>query len=270
MELKTRLSPLRGKSRLNIDFQNDVIRDVVIVQEGLAKGHGAWVDAKFVKQIARQGNAKGTIKSRFGHPNMCNNSLGDFIGVYSNFSTREVDGKTQALADLHLDRKVADKSPKYDKSIVDYILNFANENPDMFGNSIVFSATLEDRQVKENGEKIKKTFFVLSENGFTASDIVDDPAATDGLFSEYNIAAQITEFLAVNDFDFDQFEQVLENESFVKFVDMLLSNHKISHRILSMIANNKTAYGQFKENILSNQDQELDINRVTEMLDDKY
>jgi len=143
-----RLSPLRGAGKLNVDFANDVIKDVVIVQEGEAKGHGVWLDSKFINDIAKQGASLSGIKSRFGHPNMCGNSLGDYLGEFQNFSSRRQLGKMQAIADLHLDRSIADKSPKYDKSLTDYILQFASTKPEMFGNSIVFSGTQEERKVE--------------------------------------------------------------------------------------------------------------------------
>ncbi len=257
-----RLAATRGAGVPRVDFENDIIRDVVLVQEGVAKGHGVWLDAKFVNDISKQGNESVKTKSRYGHPNMCGNSLGDYLGTYQNFSTRRQGGKTQAIADLHLDRKVADRSPKYDKSIVDYILNFADSNPDMFGNSIVFSGTPEERKVEEDGKKIYKTFMTLNKKGFSASDIVDDPAATDGMFSEFNIANQITEFVKLNNVDLGQFDDLLTNDSFVKFTEMLLSNPKISHRILSIVTNNKEIYQEFKSKI---NDDEIDIDALIEL-----
>ena len=85
---QSRLAAVRGAGKINVDFENDVINDVVIVQEGIAKGHGVWLDAQFVKDIAFQGNELGEVKSRFGHPNMCGNSLGDYLGVFKNFRTK--------------------------------------------------------------------------------------------------------------------------------------------------------------------------------------
>lgn len=255
---KTRLAALRGLGIGNVDFENDIINDVVIVQEGMAKGHGVWLDAKFISDIAFQGNENSPIKSRFGHPNMCGNSLGDYLGVYKDFRVREFKGKTQAIANLHLDRTVADKSPKYDKSLIDYVLNFANKNPDMFGNSIVFSGKSEDRKVEVDGKKIAREYMILSKKGFTASDIVDDPAATEGMFSEYNIANSITEFIQLNNVDLGQFDSLLENDAFAKFTEMLLSNPKISHRILSIITNNKEIYQNFKSKIVTDKDVDLD------------
>lgn len=257
-----RLTPLRNQSNIRVDFENDIIHDVVIVQEGEAKGHDVWLDAKFISDIAIQGNALGEVKSRFGHPQMCGNSLGDYIGVFKNFSTREEDGIIQTIADLHLDRAVADKSPKYDKSIVDYILSFANKSPDMFGNSIVFSGKSETRKVKEDGRSIKKDFMILSDKGFSASDIVDDPAATSGMFSEYNIASAVTEFMMLNNVDLGQFDELLNNESFTKFAAMLLDNPKISHRILNIVLNNEDIYKEFKQKI---NNRPIDVNKLIEL-----
>jgi hypothetical protein len=261
MELK-RLTPIRGAGSANVDFDSDIIRDVVIVQEGEAKGHEVWLDARFVNDIAKQGKALGSVKSRFGHPNMCGSSLGDYIGTFQNFSTRTNEGVRQAIADLHLDRVVADKSPKYDKSITDYILNFANSQPDMFGNSIVFSGTGEERKVREGDKKITKTFMILSEGGFSASDIVDDPAATSGMFSEFNIASAVTDFMQLNNVDLGQFDELLQNDSFTKFAEMLLSNPKIAHRILNIVLNNESVYQEFKEKI---NNKPIDIAKLIEL-----
>lgn len=263
MELN-RLTPLRGAGKINVDFANDVIKDVVIVQEGEAKGHGVWLDSKFINDIAKQGALiTGGVKSRFGHPNMCGNSLGDYLGTFQNFSSRRQGGIMQAIADLHLDRSIADKSPKYDKSLTDYVLHFAADQPDMFGNSIVFSGIQEERKVKENGEEVKKIFMILSEDGFSASDIVDDPAATSGMFSEYNIANQVTQFLQTSEIDINQFDELLNNNAFSKFAEMLLKNPKISHRILSIVLTNAEIYQEFKNKI--NNGDSIDLDQVAEM-----
>lgn len=266
MEL-SRLTPIRGAGALNVDFTNDIIKDVVIVEEGEAKGHGVWLDSQFIVDIATQGQLNnGGIKSRFGHPNMCGNSLGDYIGVFKNFSHRIKDDKFQAIGDLHLDRAVADKSPKYDKSLVDYILQFAYSNPDMFGNSIVFSGAQEDRKVDVDGKKVNRTFMKLVNGGFSASDIVDDPAATSGMFSEYNIANQVTEFLKNAELDISQFDELLDNKAFNSFAEMLLNNPKISHRILNIVLNNQKIYKEFKTKING---RSIDLNQVAEMFTNK-
>lgn len=261
MELR-RIKPLRGAGEPNVDFANDVIKNVVLVEEGEAKGHGVWLDAKFINDIAKQGAAAGEIKSRFGHPNMCSNSLGDYIGCFKNFSSRRQLGKMQAIADLHLDRSVADKSPKYDKSLTDYILQFAAERPNMFGNSIVFAGIEEERKVKEDGKEVKKAYMILTDNGFSASDIVDDPAATSGMFSEFNIANQVTEFIKNSEIDITQFDELLNNEAFSKFAELLLKNPKISHRILNIVLTNAEIYNEFKSKINGGP---IDLNQITEM-----
>jgi hypothetical protein len=86
------------------------------------------------------------------------------------------------------------------------------------------------------------------------------------MFSQYNIANQITEFVQLNDVDLGQFDELLTNESFVKFTEMLLSNPKISHRILNIITNNKEIYQEFKSKI---NDEPIDIEALTEMIKEK-
>lgn len=258
-----RLTPLRGAGSPNVDFANDTIKNVVLVQEGEAKGHNVWLDSKFVNDIAKQGASKDGVKSRFGHPNMCGNSLGDYLGTFQNFSSRRNMGVMQAVADLHLDRSVADKSPKYDKSLVDYVMQFAASNPDMFGNSIVFDGKTELRKIKEDGKEVSKNFMTLTEGGFSASDIVDDPAATSGMFSQFNISNQVTEFIRTSEIDINQFDELFNNDAFSKFAEMLLTNPKISHRILSILLTNRDIYEEFKTKI--NKGRSIDLNQVAEM-----
>ena len=63
-----------------------------------------------------------------------------------------------------------------------YVLDMAEKNPDMFGASIAFeiaeSVFLEE---EVEGQKVEKEYFRLKE--LRATDIVDEPAATNGLFS---------------------------------------------------------------------------------------
>lgn len=264
----SRLKPLRGAGTPNVDFDNDRINDVVIVETGMAKGHGVWLDEKFIRDVVSEGQDSAPIKSRYGHPNMCSNSLGDYIGAYENFRYREKDGKHQAIADLQLDRDVADKSPKYSKSLTDYILEFASKRPEMFGNSIVFSGIREERKVKdEKGEKVTRSFMVLKKGGFNASDVVDDPAATSGMFSEFNIANTVTEFLQNSELDVEQFESLLEDDAFIEFAEMLLNNHKVAHRILNIMVNKKEIVQEFKSKIEENK--EIDLAKVAAMFDEE-
>lgn len=143
-----------------------IIHGVAIVTEGEARGHGVYVDSKFLEDVAEQGNstARG-IKVRFGHPGFFGtDAVGTYVGRIKNF---RIEGET-VRGDLHLS-KVAKSSPKGD--FYSYILGMAENEPDMFGLSIAFDS---NGTYSVDG----KEFVVL--NKLHAVDIVDEPAANPG------------------------------------------------------------------------------------------
>jgi hypothetical protein len=184
-------------STANIDSENGVIRDIVIIQSGKDK-YGENFDGTFLKQIAHAGNAQPQgVKSRYGHPNMCDSSLGSFLGRYKNFRVgANADGKPVALADLHLD-STAKNSPK--GNLYDYVVEMTQKNSDMFGNSIVYMPDEPEliREKSESGNEVDVPYQRLK--SFLASDLVDSPAATDSLFKDTDdFAALATNFLEEN------------------------------------------------------------------------
>ena len=159
-----------------VDRENGIIHGVTIARVGSAKGHGGYIDKTFLLQIVDNAALKSAgIKARFGHPNMCSQALGTYLGRFKNYSYSAEFTK----ADLFLD-ETAKTTPNGD--LFTYVLDMAENNPDMFGASIVFeigeSIFLEE---EIEGKKIKKEFFRLKD--LKATDIVDEPAATEGLFS---------------------------------------------------------------------------------------
>lgn len=204
-----------------VDREKGVISGALVVTEGEAKGHDVFLDAGFVDEVIRQGNeSKSGVKARFGHPNMCSTALGTFIGRWKNFRREAItrsDGSAAiaARADLFLSSSAKD-TPNGD--LYAYVLKMAEQDGDMFGSSIVFSAgesfryTAAKKKVKcvngmwigEDGlphdpedDPIEEREYVELEK-LHACDVVDDPAANDGLFSRFStetLAGQITEFL---------------------------------------------------------------------------
>lgn len=198
-----------------VDLEAGIIRGVKVCSEGEAKGHGVSLDSEFIDTVAKLGRqSKRGLKARFGHPNMCSESLGTYIGRFKNFSTgtttRE-DGTKAAccFADLYLSESAKD-APGGDLHA--YIVSMAENEADMFGTSIVFTQGNRYRR-NEQGEKIyprtqdgrwndefdkaNKPDFVECQT-LHACDCVDEPAANDGLFSAFSgdtVAGQITEFL---------------------------------------------------------------------------
>jgi len=175
-----------------VDQENGIIKGVVIIQKGEDKV-GDNIDQVFLEQCVKLGNGypKG-LKSRFGHPNMCDTTLGTYIGRYKDF---RIDNDV-VKADLYMD-PVAKESPKGD--LYTYCLKMAESNSDMFGNSIHFRTDEpEYYEVKsENGDNIMTEFIRMK--SFIASDLVDSPAATTDLFrSDTDFALTATEFLDEN------------------------------------------------------------------------
>ncbi len=221
-----------------VDHEKGIISGALVVTEGEAQGHGVWLESEFVDAVIEQGNnPKNGLKARFGHPNMCSTALGTFLGRWKNFRrdtvTRNDGSKASAArADLFLSAS-AKETPNGD--LFDYVLSMAEKEGDMFGTSIVFTPGPEYKRTKsgkkvthvwrrdEDGEKLRNEdgtarFKWVDEKGkehdpkddpivdryyatcakLHACDAVDDPAANDGMFSQFaqeTIAGQITEFL---------------------------------------------------------------------------
>ncbi len=163
----------------NIDKDNGIIRNVVVCEVGPARGHGVWLNQDFINKVTQFGQAQPEgVKSRFGHPNMCDDALGTYMGRFKNFTTRG----TQSIADLHFDSS-ASKSPK--GNLTDYVTELAKNSPDMFGMSIVFVPGEEYDETDAAGKtRTFATFDETAEQPLQAVDAVDSPAATTNLFHE--------------------------------------------------------------------------------------
>jgi hypothetical protein len=175
----------------SIDRERGIIRGVTMCQVGPVKGHGGFIDKAFLLQIVEDASSKTAgIKARFGHPNMCSTALGTYLGRFKNYSY----SGPSVRADLHLD-DTARSTPSGD--LHTYVLDMAEKNPDMFGASIAFeiaeSVFLEE---EVEGQKVEKEYFRLKE--LRATDIVDEPAATNGLFSANTFPGIATQFLDEN------------------------------------------------------------------------
>jgi hypothetical protein len=187
-----------------IDAENGILRDVVMVQEGPAKGHGVSLEAEFVKDLVAYDNRKFKttgVKGRFGHPGASDNTMGMQLGYFKNVREREVKGKMQAIADLHL-LNSADLSP--DKpNMRQWVIAMSQEAPDFIMSSIVFTPGplyQRDTEGKKKYVPIKTDpdgfkyyapdpelgeiyveFGKKGEHHFT--DLVEQGAATESLFS---------------------------------------------------------------------------------------
>ena len=197
----------------NIDEEKGLLSSVQICLEGEAKGHGVCLPPEFIDGLAEQGNAyKLGMKVRFGHPGMCSDALGTYLGRASNFKVQDVtrkDGTTckGCFADIQLAQE-AKKAPAGD--LYSWTLETAKNSPDTFGQSIVFNYA-DFYVVDADGNQLRysetgltyeawmeqsvdgKVYAMLAE--FLGTDFTDSPAATDGVFSSDQLASQATEFL---------------------------------------------------------------------------
>jgi hypothetical protein len=211
--------PIFSAPVTNIDRELGIIQGVTIARIGPAKGHNGYVDRSFLLQIVDNAASKPAgIKARFGHPNMCSQALGTYLGRFKNYSyTGDL-----VKADLYLD-DTAKSTPSGD--LYTYVLDMAEKNPDMFGASIVFeigeSVFLEE---DVDGKKIEKEYFRLKE--LRATDIVDEPAATDGLFSANTFPGIATQFL-------DENPEIMglifsKPDSIIEFLSNYITNSKMN------------------------------------------
>ena len=205
-----------AQSQSKVNKEAGIISNIIVVQKGEAKGHNVHLNNDFLDNVVRLAGEFGAgVKARFGHPNICATALGTYLGRYKNYH-RVAD---QVLADLHLD-KSAMKSPNGD--LYSYVLEMAENNPDMFGASIAFKHG-EPVMFRENinGKEVKKNFATIQ--ALYATDLVDSPAATDGLFEmfhEEDYASQVTNFLE----DHPQIFELLDNKP--EIIEEFLTNYK--------------------------------------------
>ncbi|MCK4817681.1 hypothetical protein KA005_18070 [bacterium] len=225
-----------------IDADKGVIKGVKVCSEGEAKGHGVFLNKKFIKDVVRFGKEQNVgVKARFGHPNMCDTTLGTFIGRFKNFRSvgeenenfeelgkpRKSGNRLHAVADLYFD-ETAKELPKIGNAW-SYLTNLAESSPDMFGSSIVFHmGEIEIQKWKDDeGEEHQRNDATI--HALLATDLVDSPAATEGLFSEFTsdeMAIQVTHFLEQHP---EVYELAIDNpeiiETFLKKYESF-KNHK--------------------------------------------
>ncbi|TSA28902.1 MAG: hypothetical protein D4R67_02990 [Bacteroidetes bacterium] len=167
-----------------VDESLGILHRVVVAQSGKVKSYFEMIDTTTLAQIESLGNAREKgVKARFGHPNMCSSSFGTYIGRFRNFI---MEGDS-VCADLHLD-EICKDSPS--GNLYDYIIKMAKNNPDMFGASIAF--------VPGKPEATDAEFPSTRIEELLATDLVDDPAATNSLFAVDAFAYQATAFLDAN------------------------------------------------------------------------
>lgn len=185
-----------------IDAEAGIIRDVVMVEEGPAKGHNVSLESEFIRDLVaydRRTFGDRGVKARLGHPSMSNDAMGTQLGFYRNIRERQFGNKWQAIGDLHL-LDSANASP--DKpGARDWVLQMASEAPDFIMSSIVFKPGAY-YQRKPDGKKHKlerdldpesRNYWLNFRQEYGAiyvefaehynTDLVEQGAATDHMFS---------------------------------------------------------------------------------------
>lgn len=205
--MKTQTQLIKSKTEynpqsLNIIKEEGLIKNVVIAQEGLNKNN-TYFDVSFLTAlVAKAQEQPRGIKARFGHPSLFVNSLGSYIGRYQSFKLQQ-GPKAKVVANLQLDaicKKVT--VPGTTITMWDYILEMATTNHDSFGNSIAVLGTTKSETIMVEGKPQKVAVQQLQE--FVASDLVDDPAATESLFfSSAESSKALAAFLENNPRIFD-------------------------------------------------------------------
>ena len=182
--MKSFSTPAVAFSFSQIDEGAGILKKVVVAETGKVKSYFEQIDSVTLSQIAQLGNSKEAgVKARFGHPNMCSSSFGTYIGRFKNF---QVEGE-KVFGDLHLD-DVCKESPS--GNLFDYIVKMAKNNPDMFGASIAF--------VPSEPSLTDEEYPATRIDDLLATDLVDDPAATNSLFAVDSFSYQATRFLDEN------------------------------------------------------------------------
>ncbi|MEI8350087.1 MAG: hypothetical protein WCI77_08025 [Candidatus Omnitrophota bacterium] len=195
----------KGKLGIDRDAVHDRGKGIIFGYAVVTKGKlndgdiRDWeLDEKSLDQVIElSSNAEIGVKSRFGHPNMSSEALGTFLGRGKNFRK---DGDI-VRADLYIDN-TAYNTPQGD--LATYIMDLAESDPQAFGSSLVFHAEFEKR-LNEDGtpkkdELGKELPDLVRFKKIFASDIVESPATTKGLFGTFftdsvKPSAEMTAFL---------------------------------------------------------------------------
>lgn len=178
---------------IGVDREKLTIRGYVVAQAGVFKDRRGEFDERSLAMIVEQGNAapKG-LKSRFTHPSLSEDGLGNYLGRASSFRldsvAATVDGKPGRIPAVRADLALADaarKSPKGD--LVEYVLALAEQDPDAFSSSLVLRTK---KIVRLNDDGTPKTDAagrqlppIWHPEALHASDVVDTGAAVDGFLS---------------------------------------------------------------------------------------
>lgn len=177
-----------------VDRKANVLRGYVVAQLGPFKSDGRGeFNQEGLGLIEQLGNeSKQGLKSRFTHPTMCSDGLGNYLGRVRDFFLSEsmnADGqKVPAVrADLVFDLTALETPPKGGKPLGEYVMDLAEGDSDALSSSLVLKTKKVYRKKDDgtllegpNGEELPPLWYPEKLFG---SDIVDVGDAVDGLLS---------------------------------------------------------------------------------------
>lgn len=195
---------------IRVNREKEVITGFAVVTKGVTHDERGEFDELALDSVVELGNkSRMGVKSRFGHPNMSSTALGTFLGRAKNFRR---DGEI-VRADLHID-STAHETP--DGDLAGYVMSLAESDPEAFGSSMVIHWDAENR--KELGADGKALPPFIRVKKLLSVDVVDDPAANNGLFG--------TQFFS---------ESVKPSAEITAFLDRFLNQPEAVERVISFL-----------------------------------
>ncbi len=193
--------PLATDGQPGVDRNAEVIRGMIIAQEGPFKSEGRGeFDQKALRSIIKLIKAAPNgLKSRFAHPSLSDDGIGKLLGRVKNpridtITTRDSEGTRKddeikvVRGDLHLD-PASHSAPSGDLGA--YIMDLAESDPDAMSSSLVLQADEEFRldskgrpKLDDEGNELPPLWRPLT---LHASDVVDTGDAVDGFLSAETI-----------------------------------------------------------------------------------
>ena len=174
-----------------------LIQGVSLITRGEALGHRQWIDGIFLDQLVRSLGMGLFVKSTYGHPDMCGDGIGQYVGRIYGPAHRDGD---RVRADLHINPAA------HQHGHAEALFLMAETAPEDFGMSIRFTGDVKAEEAFRvtNSEDVDGRLVFKSPDAdnvhhysharlleLHAADPVLDPAANpSGLFSAKNSAAQ--------------------------------------------------------------------------------
>ena len=210
------LSAVIGAQALSVDRSQNIIRGVVLAQEGpfKTKGRGAFDQASLKTIKAAINKMPKGMPSRFAHPELFRDPIGTRVGYFKNPQMSHVaverDGKQVLLhavrADLHIYKFALKNSRDGGTPYGTQLMDMVEEDPASLSTSLVLSADMEyqmDPATKKmesdaNGDPLPPLW---RPKQVLASDFVDRGEAVDSALSAAEQLAASDSGLADSEFE---------------------------------------------------------------------